>query len=48
MGKVTLFGARHDVDPAGSTDRGDESIITGQVRSGSLPRVTAQHSTDSS
>ena len=28
---VTLLGARHDVDPDGSTDRGDESVITGQV-----------------
>ncbi len=26
---VTLLGANYDVDPAGSTDRGDESIISG-------------------
>jgi parallel beta-helix repeat protein len=29
--QVTLLGANHDVDPAGSTDRGDESVIVGQV-----------------
>ena len=28
---ITLLGAKQDVDPAGSTDRGDESIIGGQV-----------------
>ncbi len=29
---VTLLGAKHDVDPAGSTDRGGESIIVSGVR----------------
>ena len=29
---ITLLGANHDVDPAGSTDRGGESVIVGQVK----------------
>ena len=29
--QVTLLGANHDIDPAGSTDRGGESVIVGQV-----------------
>ena len=28
---ITLLGANHDVDPAGSSDRGSESVIVGQV-----------------
>jgi parallel beta-helix repeat protein len=30
--EVTLLGANYDVDPAGSTDRGSESVITGAVK----------------
>jgi parallel beta-helix repeat protein len=29
--QVTLLGANHDIDPDGSTDRGGESVIVGQV-----------------
>jgi parallel beta-helix repeat protein len=30
--QVTLLGANHDVDPAGSSDRGGESVIDGMVK----------------